>query len=46
MSTRTMKLADALRSQIDEALKPLRPEKVILFGNSVGEIVSKEVHLP
>lgn len=33
MSTRTTTLSDALRSQIGEALKPLRPEKVILFGS-------------
>ncbi len=33
MSTRTVKLSDVLRNQIGEALKPLRPEKVILFGS-------------
>jgi uncharacterized protein len=33
MSTRTTTLLDALRGQIGEALKPLRPEKVILFGS-------------
>ena len=29
----TMKLSDDLRRQISEALKPVHPEKVILFGS-------------
>ncbi len=29
----TMKLSDGLRSEICESLKPLHPEKVILFGS-------------
>jgi predicted nucleotidyltransferase len=33
MSKDAMKLSDELRSQISEALKPVHPEKVILFGS-------------
>ena len=33
MSARMVKLSDVLRNAIGEALKPLRPEKVILFGS-------------
>jgi predicted nucleotidyltransferase len=33
MSIETTKISDELRNQISEALKPLSPEKVILFGS-------------
>ena len=33
MQKGTIELSDALRSQIRESLKPLQPEKVIVFGS-------------
>jgi predicted nucleotidyltransferase len=33
MATDTVKLSDKLATQIMDALKPLRPEKVIVFGS-------------
>lgn len=45
MSARMIKLSDALRDQIGEALKPLRPEKVILLDSPIAETVCKKVHL-
>lgn len=33
MATNTIKLSDELESRIKEALAPLHPEKVILFGS-------------
>lgn len=33
MQKSTMKLSDELRDRISEALRPLHPEKVILFGS-------------
>jgi len=33
MATHTIRLSDELRDRISEALRPLDPEKVILFGS-------------
>jgi len=39
------KLSDELRDQISDALKPLRPEKVILFGSYGRQIMTEEARL-
>ena len=36
MATDTIKLSDELATRIRDALSPLRPEKVILFGSYAG----------
>ncbi len=33
MATQAIRLSDELETQIQDALRPLRPEKVILFGS-------------
>ena len=46
MSARTVKLSDVLRNRIGEAMKALRPEKVVLLDSPIAETVHEEVHLP
>ena len=42
MQENTMKLSDELRCQIRESLKPLHPEKVIVFGSYAHDEADRE----